>query len=335
MNFNESGVFLKQKIKVVNLLPEIGIDQARKEIISGLNTTNPYISSKYFYDQKGSELFVEITELKEYYPTRTEKEILRNISSEIMNRKDAFEIIELGSGDCSKISILLDAVNKSSLKEIKYIPVDFSASAVEKSAADLSDRFPELEINGYVADFFHQLDQIPHTDQSRLVCFLGSTIGNFNLPEAKQIIQNLAKSIIVGDSLLIGFDLLKSKKILNEAYNDSKQITKKFNKNILKVVNGIIESNFRQDDFDHYARFVNEKNRIEMHLIANKECEVSTPFTRQAYVFKKGDSLHTENSHKFTMDTIRELVEGSSLEIDNVFTDPQNWFALVEFGKKI
>lgn len=335
MNFNETEIFQKQKIKIENLLQEIGIDQAREEIIAGLISVNPYISSKYFYDNKGSELFEEITKLEEYYPTRIEKGILKNIAAELMNRNEAFEIIELGSGDCSKISILLDAVKKSNLEKVKYIPVDFSSSAVKKSANELTERFPELTINGYVADFFNQLNQIPHADESRLVCFLGSTIGNFTPKESKEIFKHLSKGIIKGDSLLVGFDLMKSEAILNAAYNDSKGITQKFNENILHVVNAVINSDFKMEDFDHFSAFIPEKSRIEMHLIANKDCEINSPFLDQAIQFKKGKSIHTENSHKFSIASIDELIQNSDLEIRNTFTDSQNWFALVEFGKSV
>lgn len=333
MNFNEIGILQKQKVKIISLLPEIGIEQAREEIISGLLSKNPHISSKYFYDSAGSELFERITELEEYYPTRTEKEILKSVASEIMNRNEAFEIIELGSGDCSKISILLDAVKKSNLQKVKYIPVDFSSSAVEKSAYELSERFPELQINGYVADFFQQLNQIPHSDKPRLVCFLGSTIGNFTKVESQKIIKNLAKGIIKGDSLLIGFDLIKSENILNAAYNDSEGVTKKFNYNILNVVNGIIDSDFKIENFDHFSKYIPERSRVEMHLIANKNCEVNSPFANQTLRFEKGESIHTENSHKFSDASIHELIQNSELKIKNTYTDAKNLFALVEFRK--
>ncbi|MCG8520892.1 MAG: L-histidine N(alpha)-methyltransferase, partial [Pseudomonadales bacterium] len=242
MNFNETGIFQKQKVRIKNLLPDIGIDQARKEIIEGLTSDQPKISSKYFYDEKGSVLFEEITKLEEYYPTETEKSILKRIAPDLMNRNSSLEIIELGSGDCSKISILLNAIDRLTLENVNYIPVDFSRSAIESSANQLTKKFPEMEISGYVADFIHQLDLIPHSEKPRIICFLGSTIGNFAKNEAKEILQNLSKGMLKGDSLLVGFDLVKPKRILHSAYNDSKGVTEKFNKNILNVVNEIIQS---------------------------------------------------------------------------------------------
>lgn len=334
MNFNETGIFQQQKVKIKNLLPKIGIEQARKEIISGLTSEICHISSKYFYDETGSELFVEITELEEYYPTRTERNILENIAPELMNRNISFEIIELGSGDCSKISILLSAVERNNLQNITYLPVDFSNSAVEKSSNELSSRFPEIEINGYVADFIHQLDLIQHSSKPRLICFLGSTIGNFAKQESNEMMQNLANSILDGDSLLIGFDLVKPESVLLPAYNDSKGVTKAFNLNILNVVNKIIKSDFNTENFKHHSYFNKEKSRIEMHLEANQNCVVNSLFLKEHLQFKEGDSIHTENSHKFTLSSIQELAINSKLKIKNFHADPKEWFALVEFVKE-
>jgi L-histidine Nalpha-methyltransferase len=334
MNFNETGIFQKQKVKIRNLLPKIGIEQARNEIVAGLISKKRFVSSKFFYNEMGSELFEEITKLPEYYPTRTEKSILEDIAFELMNRNVAFEIIEMGSGDCSKISILLNAVNKYNLQNITYIPVDFSSSAVEKSSNVLSIRFPELEINGYVADFIHQLNLIPHSNKPRLICFLGSTIGNFERNESNEIIKNLAKGLLNGDSLLVGFDLVKPEPVLQAAYNDSKGVTEKFNLNVLNVINSIIHSDFELSDFRHHSFYNNEKSRIEMHLIANHDCVVNSSFLKQPLQFKKGDSIHSENSHKYTLESIRQLAKYAGLEISNYYTDSKEWFALVEFAKK-
>ena len=333
MNFNETGIFQKQKVRIKNLLPDIGIDQARKEIIEGLTSDQPKISSKYFYDEKGSVLFEEITKLEEYYPTETEKSILKRIAPDLMNRNSSLEIIELGSGDCSKISILLNAIDRLTLENVNYIPVDFSRSAIESSANQLTKKFPEMEISGYVADFIHQLDLIPHSEKPRIICFLGSTIGNFAKNEAKEILQNLSKGMLKGDSLLVGFDLVKPKRILHSAYNDSKGVTEKFNKNILNVVNEIIQSDFKTEDFNHLAFFNKEKSRIEMHLVANRDMAIKSQLLKYEINFKKGDRIHTENSYKYSFEMIQELISGTDIEIRNTFVDSNNWFALVEFEK--
>lgn len=333
MNFKEAGLYKEQKVRIKNLLPEIGIDKVRKEIIDGLNKHIPSISSKFFYDKVGSDLFEEITRLEEYYPTRMEKRILTELAPSIMCRAFSFELIELGSGDCSKISILLKAVSNG-FENIKYIPVDFSESAIKNSANLLTNHFPGIEIQGYVADFAHQMNLIPHSARQRIVCFLGSTIGNFSETEAKDIIRSFADSMLKNDTLLIGFDLVKSESVLHAAYNDSKGVTEQFNKNILNVVNHILDSDFCLNDFDHLAFYNRERTRIEMHLVANKKIVVTSPFFEQALTFAKGQRIHTENSHKYTFMSIQELTKGTELVLKKIHTDKKNWFALVEFEKK-
>lgn len=333
MNYAETGIFQQQKIRVKNLLPEIGIEKAREEIIAGLISGEKHISSKFFYDKTGSELFEEITTLPEYYPTRTEKIILKTIASDLMNKNFPFEIMELGSGDCSKISILLDAVTNESLADLTYIPVDVSRPAILESAKQLSRKFAWLPIEGFVADFTFQLNLIPHSDKPRLICFFGSTIGNFNYNDSKNIIQKLADNLSGEDSLLVGFDLLKDESVLHAAYNDSQGVTEKFNINILNVVNSIIESDFNTEDFESLSFFNTEKSRNEMHLVAKRNCTIQSPFLEIPVSFEKGDSIHTENSHKYSITAIEKLIKNSGLKILNVYTDPKDWFALVRFGK--
>lgn len=332
MNYSASAIVL-EKVHVHNLLPEIGIEKAREEIINGLTARRKFISSKYFYDELGSSLFEKITQLEEYYPTRTEKAILNEIAPELMSRNDSFEIVELGSGDCSKISILLNAVNPQNLKEVCYIPVDVSKSAVEKSAWQLSQSFSGMAINGYVADFTHQLKQISRTEKPRMVCFFGSTIGNFSTFESQLIFHNLNDSLRQGDSLLVGFDLLKAERLLHDAYNDSQRITEQFSKNILKVANEIAGFNFNTNDFDHDAFFNPHKSRIEMHLKAKNKCSVVSPLCKALLNFEKGESIHVENSHKYSRESIENLATQTGFIIKNLYTDPKEWFALVEFVK--
>lgn len=330
MNFIETEVLNKANITIRNLLPEIGIDRIRNEIISGITAKEKRISSTYFYNDYGSKLFEKITQLVEYYPTRTEKSILKDIAPLLMNG-NAKEIIELGSGDCSKISILFEANENIAQESFMYIPVDVSESAINKSATELSLQFPHLQIKGYVADFMCQLNEIPHSEKERLICFFGSTIGNFSLKQAGQIISALRKNIEPGDELLIGFDLVKPEPVLNAAYNDAQGITSAFNKNILDSVNSIIDSNFKKENFDHISFYNRKKSRMEMHLEANNEFEVDSPFMPHPIRFKKGDRIHTENSHKYTMEHIRKLAVDNGLNVSNIYTDSKKWFALVKF----
>ena len=333
MNYTETGIFQQQRVRIENLLPEIGIEQVRQEILSGLFQKDPFISSKFFYDETGSGLFEEITKLEEYYLTRIEKILLEQIAPELMNRNSSLEIIEFGSGDSSKISILLNTVEKKNLANLTYIPVDFSRSAIEKSARQLSERYPGLTIDGYVADFMHQIDLIPHSEKPRIICLLGSTIGNFSYKDAKNLVSELSKGILKNDSLLIGFDLVKPEEVLHKAYNDSLGITEQFNKNILKVVNEIIQSDFDRNVFDHLSFYNPENARIEMYLVANKDTDIVSPFVEKPLQFGKGDSIHTEYSHKYTMHAIQEIVQGTGLSVKNTCLDHEKWYALVEFER--
>ena len=319
-----------KQITITNHITKSEINNIRKEIIDGLISKQKYISSKFFYDEKGSKLFEDITQLPEYYPTRTEKSILTRIAPELMSNLKETDIIELGSGDCSKISILLDSIPPENIKNINYIPVDISQSALQDSAQNLIKTFPDLSIKGLVADFINQLDLIP-ANNKRMYFFLGSTLGNFTETVANQFLQNLSSNMNSGDSFLLGIDLLKSVHILNEAYNDNQGITSEFNKNILNVVNDVIDSDFNINDFEHKAFFNEQKSRIEMHLIAKKDIIIGTPYSN--IFFKKGENIHTENSYKYSFHRIKRIEQTTDLKINQIYTDKNNWFAVILFQK--
>lgn len=331
-NYISTEVIETPKIKITNHLNNLGIENIRKEIITGLTSKQKYISSKFFYDKTGSKLFEDITQLPEYYPTRTEKQILKSIAPKLMHNLRYTDIVELGSGDCSKISLLLNSIPKENLGTINYIPVDISQSALNESARNLIERFPDLSIKGFVADFINQLDLVPKM-RKRMLCFLGSTLGNFTETVSNQFLKDLSSSMNTGDTFLLGIDLVKPTDILYDAYNDSQDVTAAFNKNILNVMNDLIHSDFNTNDFEHKAFFNRGKSRIEMHLIANKDVFINTPFSSTAINLKKGENIHTENSYKFTLAQINNFAKTSGLNIKEIFNDPNNWFALVLFEK--
>jgi len=332
MSYTETLVIETQQIKISNHLIELGIDNIRQEIIQGFLSKQKYISSKFFYDKKGSELFEDITRLPEYYPTRTEKSILKKIAPELMNQISNKDIVELGSGDCSKISILLNSIPEQNLESINYIPVDVSLSAIQGSAEVLSELYPKLLINGFVADFMNQLNTIPD-NKERLFLFLGSTIGNFTEEEVSKFLAELSSKMNSGDSFLLGVDLVKPLLFLHNAYNDSQNTTADFNKNILNVVNSIIDSDFDPDDFKHKAFFNKEKSRIEMHLVAKRDLIITSPFFNSEIQLKEGEDIHTENSYKFSYEQIKKFEKITELTIKEIYTDANNWYALVLFHK--
>ena len=164
-----------------------------------------------------------------------------------------------------------------------------------------------------------------------LICFLGSTIGNFNPEESIHILKNIRKNMLSNDHFLLGLDLVKPTEILHAAYNDSKGITADFNKNILASINSYIQSDFDENDFDHHAFFNKEESRVEMHLIAKNDIEINSPYLKQAIKISKGENIHTENSYKFSIKDIEQMADKSGLKIKDIYTDDKEWFALVEF----
>lgn len=332
MNFKDSRTVKVGDIEILNFLPQRGINSVRKEIIDGLQTPQKYISPKFFYDPTGSELFEEITKLKEYYPTRCEKEILTNIIGQLDVDLHKLDIIELGSGNASKIKTIFRQIPRSDLSSINYYPVDISQSAIKKSVAEIIDDFDLNDITGIVADFLHSFDYIPRRNK-RLVCFLGSTIGNLNPFEVKEFMKQIGGIMQEGDGLLLGVDMDKDNAVLEAAYNDNKGVTSKFNLNILNVVNSHIQSNFNPNDFDHLAFYNQEKQRIEMHLVARTNIQVEIRITGDTIQIAKGETIHTENSYKFARTQLIELEKYGRIKMKNLFADSKEWFSLVHYEK--
>jgi L-histidine N-alpha-methyltransferase len=334
MAYEEKTGILDSTVTVDNFLLKIGTDAVIQNIAEGLTCREKYISCIYFYDAAGSKLFEKITRLPEYYLSRTEKSLLSQAAFHICNKLKDIDIVELGSGDCSKISILLEAIPSRFLRSVRYIPVDVSQSVVEESAAILVSTFPGMSIHGVVADFMKQLDLIPK-GLTRFFCFLGSTIGNLSKRDTIEFFHNLGKAMRTGDMLLLGADMVKSIDVLERAYNDSAGVTAEFNLNILNVVNDIANTNFNPEAFEHVAFYNEEFSRIEMHLKAKKDLEVASPFIEGKIIIRKGETIHTENSHKFTPERIKDLASTAGLEIQHIFTDEKKWFSLILMAKKM
>lgn len=327
MENSETSIIEKGSVTVSNFISKENRIELIDGIYRGLTHRQKQISSRFFYDDTGSELFEEITLLREYYPTRTEKKILQENAGDILGDFDQMDIIELGSGDCSKISILLDAIPKHKLANLNYIPVDVSESAVLKSADILQSKYPAIKIFGVLADFMKHLDSLPG-NSPRLICFFGSTLGNLTRKQANEFILGLKKIMNPSDKLLLGLDMVKHPEVLHEAYNDNQGITARFNKNILQVVNDVADTNFNTSDFKHLA-FYNEKEyRIEMHLEALKDVSITSEHFPQIITINKGETIHTENSHKFLPEHISQLELVSGLRHIKSFTDDEQYFSL-------
>jgi len=321
------------KAKIVNRLKEIESGKVEEEILKGLTSDPMYISPKYFYHAGGSQLFEQITRLEEYYPTRTEKAILADIGKHLEVNFTGLNIVELGSGDPSKICLLLRQIPSEEQAGLHYYPVDISQLALEGSMHELAKEFPHIQVTGIVADFMHQFEKLPKVP-NRLFCFLGSTIGNLKPAERESFMKKLGLEMKPGDHLLLGLDMVKDPRVLHRAYNDSQEVTAAFNKNILNVVNGIMDATFEASDFEHLAFYNEKEQRIEMHLKANRDRQIRINGHQQTLHIKKGETIHTENSYKFKQHDIEHIGHQAGLTTLSVFTDKHQWFSLVLYGKQ-
>lgn len=330
--WGENIQFNDQTVEIHNVLHKKSKKQQIQQILSDLQGSSKSISSIYFYDANGSALFEKITTLPEYYLTRTEIPLIEEAALVLCSDLHDAEIIEFGSGDCTKISLLLEAIPTQSHHTITYIPFDVSDDAIKQSSQILLETFPHIAVKGIVADFMTQLTVI-NTSKPAMFCFLGSTIGNLSMKQAAHFLTQISTIMKTEDNLLIGFDMVKDKKILEQAYNDRQQVTEIFNKNILHVINKRVGTDFNPSDFDHVAFFNESQSRIEMHLQAKKPITITCPDPYEQILIKENERIRTEYSYKFTDEHIEILAENAGLYIQEVFTDDKHWFSLVQFKK--
>jgi L-histidine Nalpha-methyltransferase len=322
------------------------IKEFAQDVSVTLSTKPKFLKPKYFYDHKGSELFEEICRQPEYYPTRTEASILERHSSDIADiyAIDSCSIIELGSGSSSKTRMLLQSFvgTKYNKSYRYYFPIDISHSMLKYSAKILSEQFPTLNVIGLPTDYLDGINKVnqfivnKNIDSARkIIVFLGSSIGNFERNEAETFLKVLADKMNTKDSLLVGFDLHKNVKILNAAYNDSAGITSKFNMNILHRINKELGGEFDTGLFKHHAFYNKQEKRIEMHLISTCKQQVYIKEIDKIIDFEVGESIHTENSYKYTLPEIHALASKCSLNVKRHFSDNNHWFDLALFEKAI
>jgi L-histidine N-alpha-methyltransferase len=297
-----------------------------RDVRDGLVAYPRQIPSKYFYDERGSQLFDEITRLPEYYPTRAERALLQRCATTIVETSQPTTLAELGAGSSDKTRILLDEMLRVSPADATYIPVDVSADFLVSSAAQLRAEYPELQVQPVVADFFAHFALPPHPSPA-LHAFLGSTIGNFTPEVAVALISSVRERMAPGDFFLLGVDLRKDPHVIERAYNDSRGITAQFNKNMLNVINNGIGSDFNPAMFDHNAVYNTNEHRIEMRLISRTEQDVSIPGVGQI-TFANGDAILTEYSYKYDRALATNLLTQGGLELRDWLTDDAGLFAL-------
>ncbi|HYZ93130.1 MAG TPA: L-histidine N(alpha)-methyltransferase [Actinomycetota bacterium] len=299
----------------------------RKDVRTGLSSRPKVLPPKWFYDDRGSELFDEITRLPEYYLTRCEREILDNRAAEIARATAAHTLVELGSGTSEKTRLLLSALAEAGTLR-RFVPFDVSEGVLRWAADQINDEYPGIEVHAVVGDFDHHLHAIPDGD-SRLIAFLGSTIGNFT-PEARsRFWSDLAAGMHDGDSLLVGFDLVKDVGRLEAAYNDGRGVTAEFNANVLRVINHRLGANFDPERFEHIAFFDRDAEWIEMRLRSTHAQRVRLSALDLEIAFGSGEEMRTEISAKFTPERIRAELSAAGLRPSRSWTDDAGDFALV------
>jgi L-histidine Nalpha-methyltransferase len=303
--------------------------QRGSDIIDGLRSTPKTLPSRYFYDDRGSELFEQITDLPEYYPTRTEQAILDTYVSEIVELTGACELVELGSGSSRKTHTLLTAY--SQLEDpLHYYPIDVSAGILRATALQLLNDYPQLNVCGVAGTYERALANLPpRIIQNRMLMFLGSTMGNLDDRSCDLFLTQVQEALQPGEFFLLGVDLQKPIDILEAAYNDAQGVTAEFNLNILRHLNHRFDGDFNLDNFAHVAYFNPAASQIEMHLKSLTAQTVKLAALDLEISLRSDESIHTEISRKFHLPTLSDTLTTHALQPLKIWTDPQSWFGLI------
>jgi L-histidine N-alpha-methyltransferase len=298
----------------------------RDDVAVGLSAVPKELPPKWFYDERGSQLFSEITRLPEYYQTRVERAILTDNAYSIARLTGADTLVELGSGTSEKTVLLLDALDEVGTLE-RFIPFDVSEATLRQAATSVAETYPDVLVHGLVGDFEHHLDDVPAGGR-RIVAFLGGTIGNLTPKARAAFLGDLAAVMTPGDALLLGTDLLKDRGRLLAAYDDSQGITAEFNRNVLRVVNRELGADFVPSRFEHVARFDEDQEWIEMWLRSNESQSVSVRELDLTASYEEGEEMRTEISAKFRQAGVERELEEAQLTLGRWWTDGNRDFAL-------
>ena len=299
-------------------------DCFRTDVLTGLAQSRKKLPAKYFYDAAGSRLFDRITELDEYYPTRTEFGIMRKHAAEMAERCGSrCMLIELGAGSLTKVRLLLDRLDRPA----GFVPVDVSGEHLESAACELRDDYPDLEIRPVCADFTADFHLPLRSPARKVVYFPGSTIGNFDPDDADALLRKISRLVGSGGGLLLGVDLRKDPAVLEAAYNDRSGVTAAFNRNLLERINRELGADFDPACFRHRAFYNRVRSRIEMHLVSTTDQLVRIDDSE--IPFRRGESIHTENSYKYDLGELRDRAAGCGLRTDVTWTDANRYFAVL------
>jgi len=291
----------------------------------GLTACPKSLPPKYFYDTTGSKLFEDITEQPEYYLTRTEHTLLGEIAPALMREVAPHDLIELGAGSALKTRRLLDARHD---QPVRYIPIDVDESMIQAAANRLLADYPLLSVEAIVGDFEHHLHHVPERLGSRLVLFLGSTIGNLDPLPRRALLSRVRALLDSGDRFLVGFDLIKDLERLEAAYDDASGVTREFNRNILAVVNRELDADFQPEAFAHVAFYNEPASRVEMHLVPDTPQLIHVRGLDLTVRIAAGEGIWTESCYKFTRPSVAAMLEEAGLRLAAWHVDPGHHFAL-------
>jgi L-histidine Nalpha-methyltransferase len=305
------------------VLASVG-DDMRTDVWASLNRPQKELSPKYFYDERGSRLFDEITRLPEYYPTRTERMLLKAHARDWLAAQNPRALIELGAGSADKTRILLDAMPREGSW---YIPIDISMTYLVEVASNIGPEYPHLRILCVESDISKGPVVPPDMPKPSVIAFLGSTIGNFEPRSAARLLSRVRRAMTPDDRFIMGVDLVKETRVLEAAYNDSRGVTAEFNLNVLRVLNRELGTDFDIRSYAHRAFFNRASSRIEMHLLAKQSHVVTVPGAGEISV-EEGETIRTEISCKYTRASVEDMFAGAGLEVASWTTDASGWYAL-------
>jgi len=299
-----------------------------KDVDEGLSSNPKYLLSKYFYDDKGSELFIQIMNLPEYYLTKAEFEIFSQKSNEIIEAigDSRFNIIELGAGDGMKTREFLKAIEEKGIAT-KYFPIDISGDVLDQLEKNVKELVPSQLIEPHEGDYFLELEKVYSSDIKEVVLFLGANIGNYTKEKAIQLLQLIGEKIKKGDILLLGVDLMKSPAMIASAYNDSQGVTKAFNLNLLERINREMAADFHINKFEFYSHYNPLSGEVRSFLVSLMEQVVDVPAIKKSFSFSKNELIYTELSKKYSVDDINELASAAGFKLSKMITDNNSYFA--------
>jgi L-histidine Nalpha-methyltransferase len=339
-NIKQNSVALlqqQQRLQIEDLINSTTLSETNSkddskhnsDVIQGLTQKSKSISMHYRYDNRGSKLFEKICDLPEYYLTRTETAILQECAVEIARITGPCEIVELGSGNAVKTRILLDAYNQLS-SSLRYLPIDISAGILKSSAVDLLNDYPSLQVHGFASTFELALEKLaPSCLPSRMISFIGSTLGGLNLGESDALISQVFKALQSGEYFLLGIDLHKEKHLLEAAYNDKQGVNAEFNFNILNHLNEKFSGNFNRTKFDHAVTYNESLHQIEIYLKSRQKQNVQLRDIDLNIEIEDGELIVTGIARKFELSSTQEKLKSFGLETLKFWTDTNQWYALL------